>query len=84
MNINTIPISPITKIQTIVYTQMEINILNLAFGENQCDIQVIVYNDTKEFSKSFVYAITGTSYLEWSSDNYIINFCKTKLSSENF
>lgn len=85
MNIQaTIPIDPITKIKTIVYTQMEIKILHLAFPENTAEIQVIVYDAQKEYSKSFVYGLIGDDYSKWTDDSYLVQYVKGKLKTETF
>jgi hypothetical protein len=77
-------IDPITKIKTIVYTQMEIRINKINFGENSSEINVRVFDDSGENYKIFNYLISGVDYLEWTTDNYIINWVKNKLRSENF
>lgn len=79
-----IPISPITKIKTIVYTQMEVKILRLHISKNMAEIIVNVYDETKQNVKHFVYAMSGTDYLNWTTDNYLINWCQNKLRNEVF
>lgn len=70
--------------QKIVYTKFSINVLNHNIGTNQIEIQVLVYNDTQEYSKSFTYLISGSDYLLWESDNYIFNYIQSKLRNEIF
>lgn len=85
MNTTTpIPIDPITKIKTIVYTKMEIKLLHLAFGENIAEIQVIVYDDTLQYTKSYVYPLTDKDYTEWTSDEWLIKYIRNKLRLETF
>lgn len=84
LNINYIQIDSITKVKTICYSQMTIRIIEMIFGDNSATIQVCLYDDLKENSKSFVYVISGTDYLNWTTDNYIINWVKSKLKLENF
>lgn len=79
-----IPIDPIEKIKRITYTKMEIKILNMPFGDNSCEIQVLVYDDNMDNLKSFCYLITGADYLNWTTDNYVINWVKSKLKQEIF
>ncbi len=76
--------SPITKIKTIVYTKLEIKMLRHKLGENQCEFQVIVYDESGEYPKYFVYALTGSEYLLWESDSYLINWVQNKLRNEVF
>ena len=77
-------LSPITKIKTIVYTKMEITMLRHALGTNECELQVDVYDDTMEYRKIFVYNMSGAEYLNWTSDNYLINWIQNKLRNEIF
>lgn len=82
---NYIPLSSsITKIKTIVYTKMEIKMLRHSLGENQCEFQVIVYDETSEYLKYFCYALTGQEYLNWTTDEYLINWVQQKLRYETF
>lgn len=82
-NSNFIQISPITKVKTITYTQIQINIISHIFGSNECEILVNVCDDNKEYNKQFSYLISGTDYLNWTTDNYIINWVMSKLKLEN-
>lgn len=75
-------ISPITKVKTIVYTKMQIKILHHILGNNECELQVEIYDDTFEYKKIFTYLMSGVNYLEWSSDSYLINFVQSKLRNE--
>lgn len=85
MNSTLIPLnSPITKVKTIVYTQIEIRILNFILGNNECEIQVLVYNEDKTEMKSFVYLITGATYLDWNTDLFIYTWVQNKLRQEIF
>ena len=77
-------ISPITKVKTIVYSKIEIKINRLNFGQNSCEIYVRVFDDNGENEKIFIYLISGTDYLEWTTDNYLINWVKSKLRCEVF
>lgn len=77
-------LSPITKIKTIIYNKMEIKMLRHTLGVNECEFQVIVYDETNEYLKYFVYALTGVDYLNWTTDNYLITWVQNKLSKENF
>lgn len=79
-----VEISPITKVKTIVYTQMEIRINKVNLGENSSEIYVRVFDDNNENYKLFIYVIDGTSYLDWTTDNYLINWVKGKLRNEIF
>lgn len=76
--------SPITKVKTIVYTKITIQILNHILGNNECEIQVEVYDDTCEYRKIFVYLMSGTDYLNWTTDNFLINWIQNKLRQEIF
>lgn len=76
--------SPITKIKTIVYTQMEIKILRINLGENNCELFVHVYDATRENEKAFYYLLEGQEYKSWVSDEYVINWVKEKLKNELF
>lgn len=76
--------SPITKIKTLVYTKMEIKMLRHTLGENQCEFQIVVYDETCEYPKYFVYAMSGIDYLNWTTDNYLINWVQNKLKNEIF
>lgn len=76
--------SPITKVKTIVYTKINIQILNHILGNNECEIQVEVYDDTCEYKKIFTYLMSGTDYLNWSTDNFLINWVQNKLRQEIF
>jgi hypothetical protein len=85
MNNNFIPLnSPITKQKTIVYNKMTIQILNHMLGNNECEIEVNVYDDTCEYKKIFTYLMSGTDYLNWTTDNYLMNWISLKLRSEIF
>lgn len=84
LNINYIPIDTITKIKTIAYTQMTIKIIEMTFGENSATIQVNLLDELKDNIKSFIYIISGIDYLNWTTDNYIVNWVKSKLKLENF
>ncbi len=85
MNNNFISLnSPITKVKTIVYTKMEIKIYNHILGNNECEIQVDIYDDNCEYKKIFTYLMSGIDYLNWTTDNYLINWINTKLRNENF
>lgn len=77
-------ISPITKTKTIVYTKMEVKVLRINFGSNTAEIEVNVYDDSRENQKVFIYVIDGTNYLEWTTDNYLTNWIKNKLRDEVF
>lgn len=77
-------ISPISKTKTIVYCKYKIIIDKLYFGENKADIRVILADEIEENIKEFFYLISGTDYLEWTTDNYLINWIKNKLRNENF
>ena len=76
--------SPITKQKTIVYTKMEIKIYNHILGNNECEIEVSVYDDTCEYRKIFVYNMSGVDYLNWTTDNYLMNWVQNKLRQEIF
>lgn len=77
-------ISPITKTKTIVYSKMEIRIIRMNFGLNSCELEVHVFDDTRENEKIFSYLMDGTNYLEWTTDNYLVNWIKNKLRDEVF
>lgn len=79
----TIEISPITKTKTIVFTQMEIKV-RMNFGQNSCIVHVVVFDEPKENYKMFEYVMDGTAYLEWTTDNYLINWVKNKIRCEVF
>lgn len=76
--------SPITKIKTIVYTQIEIQILRINLGQNNCEFLIHVYDATKENQKAFYYLLEGQQYKDWTTDEYIINWVKEKLKNEMF
>ena len=76
--------SPITKVKTIVYTKMEIKIMHHILGNNECEIEVNVYDDTCEYKKIFTYLMTGTDYLNWTTDNFLVNWVQNKLRQEIF
>lgn len=63
---------------------MEIKMLRHVLGENQCEFQVVVYDETSEYIKYFCYALTGREYLLWESDSYLINWIQNKLKNEIF
>jgi hypothetical protein len=77
-------ISPITKIKTIVYNKMEIKVLRINFGSNSAELEVKVYDEMRESEKIFTYLVSGPDYLNWSTDSYICNYVKHKLTNENF
>lgn len=76
--------SPITKIKTIIYTQMEIKIHRMNLGENSCELFIRVYDATKENEKAFWYLLEAQEYKNWVSDEYIVNWVKEKLKNEVF
>lgn len=76
--------SPITKIKTIVYTQMEIKILRMNLGQDNCELFVQVFDATKENEKAFYYLLDGQEYKYWSSDEYVVNWVREKLKNELF
>jgi hypothetical protein len=76
-------ISPITKTKKIIYCKYQILIDRLYFGENKADIRVILADETEENIKEYYYLISGTDYLEWTTDNYLVNWVKNKLRNEN-
>lgn len=82
LNINYIPIDKITK--TIEYTQMSIKIIKHNIGDNKAEIRVDIYDSKFENMKTFMYLIDNSDYLLWTTDNYIIELCKSKLSQEVF
>lgn len=85
MDNNFLPLnSPITKQKTIVYTKMTITMLRHVLGENQCEIEVSVYDDACEYKKIFTYLLSGTDYLNWTTDNYLMNWVSLKLRNEIF
>jgi hypothetical protein len=79
-----VDISPITKVKTIIYSKIEIKINKVNFGQNSCEINVRVFDENNENEKLFIYLISGTDYLEWTTDNYLINWVKQKLRNETF
>jgi len=76
--------SPITKIKTIVYTQFEMRIHHFTLGQNSIEIEIRVYDETKENEKIFCYLLQGEEYGHWTTDEYIINWVKDKLKNEVF
>lgn len=77
-------ITPITKIKTIVYSKMEIRIKKMNLGENNVEMDVLVYDESKENVKLFSYCMDGTAYLDWLSDNYLFTWVRNKLKNEIF
>lgn len=74
--------SPITKQKTIIYTKINIQVLNHILGNNECDIQVEVFDDSCEYKKTYYYLLSGTDYLNWTTDNFLINWVQNKLRNE--
>ena len=63
---------------------MEIKIMHHILGNNECEIEVNVYDDTCEYKKIFTYLMTGTDYLNWTTDNFLVNWVQNKLRQEIF
>lgn len=76
--------SPITKIKTIVYTKMSIQTLYHILGNNQCEFKVEVQDESGENIKTFYYLMSGVDYLNWTTDNYLINWVQNKIKNEVF
>jgi hypothetical protein len=77
-------ISPITKINTIVYVKYKIEINKIYFGENRADVSVVVSDEAESNIKQIYYEIKGTDYINWSGDDYLTNWIKNKLRDEVF
>lgn len=77
-------ISPISKTKIIIFNKYKILIDKIYFGENKADIRVILADESEENIKEFLYTISGTDYLNWTVDNYIITWVKSKLRLESF
>jgi hypothetical protein len=77
-------ISPITKIQTIVYCKYKIQVDKIYIGENKADISIILCDEGQINLKQFFYTIAGDEYVAWTSDEYIKTYVKNKLKNELF
>jgi hypothetical protein len=76
-------ISPITKINTIVYSKCRIYIDELILN-TKATIRVVVHNNEDTESKTFVYEMTQQEYQRWLTDDYLIEYIKNKLRDEVF
>ena len=79
-----IPISPITKVKTIVYSKMQVIVENISVGENQATIKVCLWSELQDELREFTYTMKDTNYTAWTTDDFLIDWVKGKLKFETF
>ena len=79
-----IEISPITKIKTVVYTKMLVNIQDVWVGKNMATVKVSLCTELHDDLREFIYEIAGEDYKQWTDDAYLVAFVKNKLRFETF
>jgi hypothetical protein len=78
-----IDISPITKINTIVYSKCKIHVEELILNTS-AKFRVVVFNAEDTECKTFILDMTQEEYKLWLEDDYLIEWVKQKLRLESF
>lgn len=76
-------ISPITKTDTIIYSKCRIYVDELILN-TKAKLRVVVINENDTKAKTFIYEMTQQEYSRWMTDDYVIEWVKSKLREEIF